>query len=124
MGFSSHDDFLNEVSVNGKFFRADWNKLTHATTAHVAGEWHCLFHSLGNPTAGVLTGGTNLSFQSLTDQSVGGILHGGSVSPDTKHILNASAFSAAATTMPAIFMLVDMLGFYPRTTLTTTGRCV
>ena len=34
----------------------------------------------------------------------------------------ASAFSAAATTMPAIFMLVDMLGWYPVTTTTTTGN--
>ena len=121
MGFSSMDDFLNEVTVNGKFFRSDWNKLTHATTAQVAGEWYCLFHGTGNPMAGLLTGGTNLSFQSLTDQTQGAIPHGGIVTPDTKHILNASAFSAAATSMPAIFMLVDLLGFYPMTSATTAN---
>lgn len=121
MGFSSMDDLTNEVTVNGKFLRADWNKLTHAVGAHVAGEWHSLFAAQGNPTAGVLSGGTNRSFQTLTDASPGGILHGGDVAPDTKHILNASAFSAAATTMPAVALLVDMLGFYPLTTVTTVG---
>lgn len=125
MGFSSVDDFVQEVTANGKFQRTDWNKLTHAVTVHVAGEWHCLFHSLGNPTAGVLgTGagvGTNLVFSNLDDRDTGAIGHGGDVSPNTKHILNASAFSAAATTMPAVFMLVDLLGFIPITTVTTTG---
>lgn len=120
MGFSSHDDFINEVTANGKFYRSDWNKLTHATTAQVAGEWYCLFHSTGNPTTGVLSGATNLSFQTLNDQVAGAMLHGGSVTTDTKHILNASGFSAAATSMPAVFMLVDLLGFYPMTTTTTT----
>ncbi len=124
-GYSSVDDLISEMTTNGKFSRTDWNKLTHAVTAHVAGEWHCLFHSLGNPTAGVLgTGagvGTNLVFSNLDDRDTGAILHGGDVSPDTKHILNASAFSAAATTMPAVFMLVDLLGFIPITSVTTTG---
>lgn len=121
MGFSSMDDFLSEVTVSGKFYRADWNKLTHAVTAQAAGAWYQLFSSQGNPTAGTISGGTNLAFQALTDASVGAILHGGNVTTDTKHILNVSAFSASATTMPAVFMLVDMLGFYPVTTVTTTG---
>jgi len=61
-----------------------------------------------------------LAFHPCTDRTAGAIPHGGDVSTDTKHIMNASAFSAAATTMPAIFMLVDMLGWYPVTTTTTT----
>lgn len=121
MGFTSQDDHINSTTVDGKFWRTDWNKLTHAVGAHVAGEWICLFHSQGNPTAGVLSGATNKSFQSLCDQSAGAILSNGAVTPDTKHILNVSAFSAAATSMPAIFMLVDLLGYYPLTSCTTTG---
>ena len=66
--------------------------------------------------------GTNLAFHIAYDRTAGAIPNGGYVSPDTKHILNASAFSAAATTMPAIFMLVDMLGWYPVTSTTTTGN--
>lgn len=122
-GFTSLDDLINEMTVNGKFRRADWNKLTHAVGAQAAGTWYALPHATGNPgpmTLGAV--GTNLAWHVANDRSAGSIYHGGDVSPDTKHILNASAFSAAATTMPAIFMLVDMLGWYPITTMTTTGN--
>jgi hypothetical protein len=123
MGFSSLDDLINETTTNGKFWRADWNKLTHAVGTQAAGLWYALPHSTGNPTAAVLGAtGTNLAFHPFCDRSTGAIRHGGDVTPDTKHILNASAFSAAATTMPAVFMLVDMLGYYPVTTTTTTGN--
>lgn len=121
-GFASMDDFLSEVTVNGKFRRIDWNKNMLPTTAAVAGEWHCLFRGAGNPGADAIGNtGTNLTFQKLTDTTTNatGIQHGGNVSPDYKHIVNASAFSAAATTMPAILMLVDLLGFYRVTTTTT-----
>lgn len=122
MGFTSLDAFINEVTVNGRFHRTDWNKLTHPVGAHAAGEWHCLFHSAGNPTNGVLNGGTNKSFQTLTDDAAGAINHGGRKVGYTKHIINASAFSAAATTMPSVLMLVDLLGYYPVSTVTTTGN--
>jgi len=122
MGFSSLDDFVSEVTASGKFWRADWNKLTHAVTTQAAGQWHALFHSTGNPGAGVLGGGTNKVFQTLDDKVAGAIQHGGDVDPDTKHLLNASAFSAAATSMPAVFMLVDLLGYIPLSgTAVTTG---
>lgn len=125
-GFSSLDDFINQATTNGKFWRADWNKLTFGTTAHTAGTWYLLNQTGGNPTAGSILGtGTNLAFQATSDTTAtaAGIQHGGDVGGGTgfKHIINASAFSASATTMPAIFMLVDMLGFYPITTVTTTG---
>lgn len=122
MGFSSLDDFINESTTNGKFYRADWNKNVFPTTAQTAGTWYCLSQGAGNPSANTVFGtGTNLKFQSMDDTIAGAIQHGGNVSTDTKHIVNASAFSAAATTMPAVFMLVDLLGFYPITTTTTTG---
>jgi hypothetical protein len=41
--------------------------------------------------------------------------------PHYKTILNASAFSAAATTMPAVAMLVDLLAYYRLTSVTTTS---
>lgn len=121
-GFSSMDDFISEISANGKFTRTDWNKNFLPTTAAVAGEWHCLARGGGNPAADALYNtGTNLLFQptSFNTANASGIPHGGDVSPDYKHLINASAFSAAATTMPAILMLVDLLGFY-RVTSTTT----
>lgn len=123
MGFASFDDFLNEVTVNGKFRRSDWNKNALGTTAQVAGTWYSLAAGGGNPPATTLLGtGTNLSLQPGwhdVTPNAGAIQHGGDVSPDTKHILNASGFSAAATSMPAVIMLVDMLAHYPITTVTT-----
>jgi len=122
-GFTSQDELISEMTVNGKFRRADWNKLTHAVGVQAAGTWYALQHATGNPAAMTLGAvGTNLAWHPACDRTLGGLYHGGDVLPDTKHILNASAFSAAATTMPAIFMLVDMLGWYPVTTTTTTGN--
>jgi hypothetical protein len=123
MGFSSMDDLVSETTVNGKFLRTDFNKLTAAVGTQAAGTWYSLFQGAGNPAANTLLGtGTNAAFQAVLDSTTGngGIPHGGDVSPDTKHILNASSFSAGATSMPAIFMLVDLLGFYPLTNATIT----
>lgn len=121
--FSSMDNFINAVSTNGQFYRADWNKNFLPTTAAVAGEWHCLARGAGNPGLGsIYNTGTSLAFQSTSDTDVtaSGIQHGGDVSPATKHIVNASAFTAAATTAPCVLMLIDFLGFYRVTSVTTT----
>lgn len=122
-GFSSMDDLINESTTNGKFLRIDWNKNFLPTTAAVGGEWHCLANGAGNPAAAsIYNTGTNLAFQACYDTTTtaGGIQHGGNVSTDTKHILNASAFTASATVAPGVLMLVDLLGFYRVTSVTTT----
>lgn len=122
-GFNSQDDMINQISTNGKFYRADWQKSTFATTAMTAGLWYSLQRGGGNPAADTVLGtGTNLAFQALTDATVGGggIPHGGNVG-NFKHLLNAAAQTAAATTAPCVLMLVDLLGFYPITTVTATG---
>jgi hypothetical protein len=122
-GFSSQDDLINQLTVNGKGYRADWQKSSFATTAHTAGLWYSLFRGGGNPGADTIMGtGTNLAFQALTDATSGatGIPHGGNVG-GYKVLLNAAAQTAAATVAPCVLMLVDLLGFYPITTVTTTG---
>lgn len=122
-GFTGQDDLINQVSTNGKFYRSDWQKSSFATTAHTAGLWYSLFRGGGNPPADTILGtGTNLAFQALTDATTNatGIPHGGNVG-GYKHLLNAAAQTASATTAPCVLMLVDLLGFYPVTTVTTTG---
>jgi len=122
-GFTGQDDLINQVSTNGKFYRADWQKSTFATTAHTAGMWYSLFRGGGNPPADAILGtGTNLAFQALTDATTNatGIRHGGDVG-GFKVLLNAAAQTAAAATAPCVLMLVDLLGFYPVTSVTTTG---
>lgn len=122
-GFSSQDDMINAMSVLGQSYRSDWQKSTFATTAHTAGLWYSLFRGGGNPGADTILGtGTNLAFQALTDTTANatGIRHGGDVG-GYKVLLNAAAQTAAATTAPCVLMLVDLLGFYPVTSVTTTG---
>jgi hypothetical protein len=67
-GFTSHDDLINQISVNGRFWRTDWQKSSFTTTAQAAGLWYSLFRGGGNPPADTILGtGTNLAFQALTD---------------------------------------------------------
>lgn len=123
MGFSSMDEMIQKITVNNQTARVDWNKNFLPTSAAVAGEWHCLARGAGNPSSGTIYNtGTNLAFQSVDDTVAGsgGMRHGGDVSPATKHIVNASAGTSAATTAPSVLMLVDLLGFYRVTSVTTT----
>lgn len=120
-GFSSQDSMINALSVLGQGYRADWQKSSFATTAHTPGMWYSLQRGGGNPGADTILGtGTNLAFQALSDSTAtaAGIPHGGNVG-NYKVLLNAAAQTAAATVAPCVLMLVDMLGFYPITTVTT-----
>lgn len=123
MGFSSMDEMIQKITINAQSARIDWNKNFLPTAAAVAGEWHCLARGNGFPSPDTIYNtGTNLAFQAVDDTVAGsgGVRHGGNVSPATKHIVNASALTSAATVAPATLMLVDLLGFYRVTTVTTT----
>ena len=123
MGFSSVADIQSELNVQNKFRRTNWNKQTPGVVA-VPGVWNSLWREAGNPAGSnsVVTAGTNLSLQAgwhdVTPNG-GGIQHGGDVSPDTKHILNISAFTAGATGAPTVLMLIDTLAHYPVTSVTS-----
>lgn len=113
---------IQKITVNSQAARVDWNKNFLPTSAAIAGEWHCLARGAGNPSSDTIYNtGTNLAFQSVNDTVAGsgGMRHGGNVSPATKHIVNASAGTSAATTAPAVLMLVDLIGFYRVTSVTT-----
>lgn len=117
---------MSKLANIKNFHRTDWNKNHYATTAQAAGMWYCMAMGAGNPPANSLFGsGTNLAFQALSDDTAGagGIQHGGDAGgrdQGYKKVLQASAFTAAATVAPCVLMLVDMLGFYPITTVTST----
>lgn len=49
MGFSSMDDFLSEVTAEGKFWRTDYMKNLHNIGTVVAGRWYDLTGFAGNP---------------------------------------------------------------------------
>jgi hypothetical protein len=115
MSFSSMDDLISEITA-GKFNRADWNKITGAA-AYTAGRWYDLSSLTGTPVANSFAG-TALTWTAC-DESTGngtdifGIRHGGNVTPDSKHLLNAMANTAVATGVPGQLMLVDLCGYWP-----------
>jgi hypothetical protein len=114
-GFTSQDDFINEVTVNGKFRRADWSK--NITPVQVAGAWHFLAGLGGSPPATAYPG-TSLLWRSTDDWSGDGttrfgLQHGGGVLSDLKSVVNASVAMVAAAGPPGILMAVDMQGYYP-----------
>ena len=122
-GFSSTDQIVSALA-NGQTFRANWGKNFNPTAAAVANEWHTLFRGAGNPGAdAIFNAGTNLTFQAVKDTttSAASIQHGGAVQPTYyKYLLSGSAVSAAATVVPGTLALVDVIGFYRVTSVTTT----
>ena len=110
MAYSSLDDMTAELAA-GKAWRNDWNKIT-GTVAYTAGNWYDLTQAAGNPVANTYTG-TNLTGVVPTEATGWGLYHGGNVTPDTKQVLNASAFSAVATAVPGVMMLVDIVKYWP-----------
>lgn len=122
-GFQSEDAFLAATTTNNQLFRSDFNKSFNPTAAAVANEVHTLFRGGGMPAADALFDtGTNLLFQAVKDTtaSAGCIQHGGAVQPSAyKFLLTSSAVTAAATTAPGTLILVDVIGFYRVTSVTT-----
>lgn len=121
-GFSSNDQIIAALTA-GRTWRQQYGKNFNPTAAAVANEWHTLFRGAGNPGAdAIFDAGSNLTFQSVKDttSNAATILHGGNVQPTyTKHLLSASCVSAAATVVPAVVAIVDVVGFYRVTSVTT-----
>ena len=122
-GFTSNDQTVSALAA-GRTFRANWGKNFNPTAAAVANEWHTLFRGAGNPGAdAIFNAGTALTFQAVKDTTTNAasIQHGGAVQPTYyKYLLSGSAVSAAATVVPGTLALVDVLGFYRVTAVTTT----
>lgn len=119
MGWASNDDFISEITTNGKYWRADWNKITGAA-AYTAGRWYDLSPLNGTPVANAWTG-TALAAQVPTETTGFGLYHGGNVSTDTKHLINTMAVTAVATGVPGTLMLVDMCLYYPGINMNTSS---
>ena len=125
-GFSGLDNRLNSMSALGKRFQVMMSKQFNPTAAAVANEWHSYARGGGNPQAdAIFDAGTNLLFQSLTDQTAnaGCLYHGGDVGADGddyKVLETAMVNTAAATVVPHWLQLIDILGFFRVTTVTTT----
>lgn len=122
MGFTSQDDFIAEVTQNGKFWRADWNKITGGA-GYAVGRWYDMSSLNGTPVANSYPG-TALTWVTCDDAAgngtdIFGLWHGGNVSADTKHLMNIGAYTAVATGVPSVLMLCDMQGYYPGINMNT-----
>ena len=124
MAFTSQNQIIQALT-NGQTFRADWSKNMNPTAAAVANEWHTLFRGNGNPGPdAIFDAGANLTFQAVKDTTTNAasIQHGGNVQGTYggKQLLSGSAVSAAATAQPTVVTLIDVVGFYRVTSVTTT----
>lgn len=123
-GFTSQNQII-QAQTNGQTWRADWSKNFNPTTAAVANEWHTLFRGNGNPGPdAIFDAGSALAFQAVKDNttSASTIPHGGNVQPTAyKYLLSGSAVSAAAAAQPSVVTLIDVVGFYRVTAVTTTS---
>jgi hypothetical protein len=121
-GLSSEASIINALA-QGQTFKTNWTKQFNPTTAAVAGECHMLTRGSGNPGPDALFDtGANLTFIPVTDTttSASSLQHGGDVQPTYyKNLVAASAVTSAATTVPGWMVLVDIIGYYRTTTVTT-----
>lgn len=119
MGFSSIDDVVAKTTSSGQAFRREWSKSGPVGTGTV-GRWYSTFTWPGNPPAGTYSGSALTAVQ-MSDATAGAMDHGGNVSTATKHVLNASAMTTAATGVPGVLILVDLLLYYPGINLNSTS---
>lgn len=123
-GFASNDQIIEALSL-GQKFDATYGKNFNPTAAAVANEWHTLFRGAGNPPAdAIFNVGSTLVFQAVEDStaSAGALQHGGNVQPTYyKYLLSGHAVTAAATVVPATLALLDVIGFYRKTPITSTA---
>ena len=123
-GFASNDQIINALSL-GQKWDTSFGKNFNPTAAAVANEWHMMARGAGNPAAdAIFDAGANLTFQAVEDStaSAGCLQHGGNVQASSfyKFLLSGHVVSAAATVVPCTVALLDVIGFYRVTSVTTT----
>lgn len=124
MGFTSQDDLINQITVNGKYLRRDAAKLT--SPVHTAGGWHSTMGMSGYPVGSTFPG-TSLQWIACDEFSgdgtnIFGIQNAGAPGGTaTKHIINAGAMIVGAAGAPWQLKLVDLQGYYRLATTDVTG---
>lgn len=123
-GFSSNDQIIAALTA-GQVWNAPFGKNMQPTTVCVANEWHMLARGAGNPGSDALFDtGANLTFIPVEDDtaSAGTLQHGGDVQANgyNKYLLSGHAVTAAATMAPGTLAILDVIGYYRVTTVTTT----
>ena len=125
MGFTSQDDLITQLTVNGKGDTVVTTKTL--SSAGTAGAWTLLAGHPGYPPAATFASGADLTYAPTDDTwSEGTIYTGGDVSTATKHFLSAGAACVAAAGAPWYIMAIDLVGYvnlgaYTAGNVTSTG---
>jgi hypothetical protein len=125
MGWSSTDDWTNEVTTNGKTTGVIISNKITGGSAYTAGRWYDMSMLNGSPVANAWAG-TALAWKTC-DETTGngtqifGVPNGGNVSTDTKHMALASVCTAVATGVPAFIQWIDLQGYWPGISNNTTS---
>jgi len=115
-GWTTIDDLINEVSNNGKLRTTVYYK---AFSTSPAGQtWAHLWGNRGSPAAGAFSGAAETALQ-CSDTTLGALTTSGNVSPDTKHLINATVRNNG-TADPTIFVLYDLVLKYDNCTMGNT----
>jgi hypothetical protein len=119
MAFATLDDLISELGAGKSQKLSGFRTIVTGATS-VAGRWHECMSGTGSGGTMTLTGtaGVGVALSSATagafpQQTV-------NVSTDTKHLLNMSAVTPAATAVPGLLVLTDLLYMYPSCVLTGT----
>ena len=119
-GFSSLDDFINEVTTNGKRQILPFYRTINTGATSAAGAWHECFASVGTGGTGAFSGAAGTG-TALTSSTTGALpISPATVSTDLRYLIEMSVQTAATTAVPGWVMLTDMLYYYPSCVITGT----
>jgi hypothetical protein len=118
LGWTTYDDFLNELTVNGKVLDADFAKFT--TAGGHTGSWYSFWRVEGYPSAGgdgAVGSGTPGAGGTALTAADGSLEKWANASPDTVHLLGIGM----STTQDCSIMLADRLVSVSAVTVASTG---
>lgn len=118
-GFTSRDDIISEITVNGKVDQYNFYKIAPTASTNVAGTWQSLWSGVGNPGAAsaVATSTPGVLYDSDTISAASSAIHFTNRSPDLKYLLSVGGVANQSCTM----MVYDRLVAVGNISLTTTG---
>lgn len=119
MAFTGLDDLISEMAL-GKKQRLTANRIINTGATSAAGRWHDAFAvSNGTGGIGVLTGTAGLGAERNAASPGALPISPVNVTTDTRHLLAMMAVTPAATVVPGIAKLIDILYVYPSCSIAT-----
>ena len=119
MGWSSIDNLITDITVNGKYLKAPFMKTVVTGATSVAGRWHEALSGTGSGGPITLTGSAGAGV-ALTNSTAGAMPINAAVASDIRRLLSMLVASSSTTIAPATVMLTDLIHVYRSCALTGT----